>query len=575
MSNPPHHAAPLPANETERLDALRHFNVLDTLPEIAFDDIATVAATVCGSPIGLISLIDQDRQWFKACIGLGVSETPRDQAFCAHAILAPSSLMVVQDTALDPRFQANPLVLGEPHIRFYAGAPIVSDDGYALGTVCVIDRTPRTLSDEQTTALAALARQAALVLKLRSMGIQRGEEKRELQRKITDALADDDHSHETLKKSQRVGSVGQLTSGIAHDFNNLLQSISTCLQLVEHRAHDAQQVRRWSENGLQAVTRGAALIKQLLTFSRQESLELETLCVTRSVRAMKDLLARVIGPEITLAFRLESDDIRVLTNGTQLEAALMNLVINARDAIAGRGAIEVSTRALNVVADPDLDDGQYIELRVTDSGPGMPPDVALRAFEPFFTTKPEGKGTGLGLSQVYGVACKAGGIARIQTQTGAGTAVSLYLRTAVQDAPHALAECAPAAGIAERKRARVLLVDDESTVREALAELLAEANYDVEAANGGIAALQAIDSSPPDVVVTDQGMQGLNGALLARILSETHPRLPIVFMTGYDDIDAVKATLPDNATVLRKPVLLDEFTLAVQEAMEARNESNG
>ncbi|MDR5773948.1 MULTISPECIES: ATP-binding protein [unclassified Caballeronia] len=564
MPKSTHSGAAVPATEAERLYTLRSFDVLDSLPEPAFDDIATLAATICQSPIALVSLIDRDRQWFKACIGLGARETPRDQAFCAHAILEPTSLLVIEDATLDPRFRDNPLVLGEPHIRFYAGAPIVTDDGHALGTVCVIDREPRALSQEQCTALESLARQAAIMLKLRRMGIQRGEEKRELQRKITDALADDDAAHETFKQNQRVGSVGQLTGGIAHDFNNLLQTISTCLQLVEHRAHDADQVRRWSANGLQAVTHGAALIRQLLTFSRQESVEQESLCVTRSVHGMKELLARVLGPETQLAFQLRSEGVRVLTNATQLEAALLNLVINARDAMQGRGRIEVATRVFEAEGDPDLANGNYVELRVSDTGPGMPPEVARRAFEPFFSTKPEGKGTGLGLSQVYGVALKAGGIARIGTEPGAGTTVSLYLRTAVQEAGDADGECESASPVALRKRVRIILVDDEANVREALSELLRDANYDVEAVSGGIAALQAIDRSPPDVVVTDQAMQGLNGGLLARILAETHPRLPVMFMTGYDDIDAVKATLPEDAIVLRKPVLLDEFAQGVQ-----------
>jgi signal transduction histidine kinase len=563
MQNPPHRAAPLPDNELQRLNALYAFDVLDTVHETAFDDIATLAATICRAPIALVSLIDRDRQWFKACIGLGVRETPRDQAFCAHAVLEPASLLIVEDTATDARFAGNPLVLGEPHIRFYAGAPIVSDEGLPLGTVCVIDRVPRSLSIEQQTALAALARQTSALLKLRRLGIQRGEEKRELQRKITDALTDDDHTHGVLKQNQRVGSVGQLTGGIAHDFNNLLQTIGTCLQLVERKAQEPQQVQRWAASGLTAVTRGADLIAQLLTFSRQESPELETLCVTQSVRGMRDLLARSLGPEVQLTFRLDSDRVMVMANATQLESALLNLVINARDAMSGRGQIDVHTRALTVRGDHEMDDGQYVELCVRDTGPGMPPNVAARAFEPFFTTKPEGKGTGLGLSQVYGVAIKAGGVARIRSEPGVGTAVSLYLKAVDQQAPVSTDDARSVTPCAISGRCRILLVDDDAGLRDALSALLADAGFDVDAAGGGVAALQAIEHALPDIVVTDHAMQGLSGALLARVLSETQPRLPVVFMTGFDDLDAVRARLPENATVLRKPVLLSELIQVV------------
>ncbi len=300
MPNPSHRAATIPESEPERLLALRWLDVLDTLAELAYDDIVTLATTICRARIALVSLINSNRQWFKACIGLSVRETPRDQTFCAHTVLQPSTLMIVEDATLDPRFSSNPLVLGEPHIRFYAGTPIVTDEGHALGTVCVIDRVPRTLNAGQPAALEALARQTAALFELRQLSIRRGEEKRELQRKITHALSDSDSDDDTgtLKQNQRMGSIGQLIGGIAHDFNNLLQTIGTCLQLIDRQAADAQRVGRWTASGLSAVAHGAGLIAQLLAFSRRESPELEALCVTERIRGMRDLLACALGTDI-------------------------------------------------------------------------------------------------------------------------------------------------------------------------------------------------------------------------------------------------------------------------------------
>ncbi len=258
-----------------------------------------------------------------------------------------------------------------------------------------------------------------------------------------------------------------------------------------------------------------------------------------------------------------------MANATQLEAALLNLVINARDAVAGRGAIEVHTRVVQMHGDAELEDGRYVELCVSDTGPGMPPEIAARAFEPFFTTKPESKGTGLGLSQVKGVAIRAGGTARIRSQIGKGMAVSLFLKALTPQAQSSASGDAPNAPYATTGHCRILLIDDDAHVRDALAELLRDAHYGVEAVAGGLAALQAIDRTVPDAVVTDQAMQGVSGVLLARVLSETHPRLPVIFMTGYNDADTLKAGLPTGTALLRKPVLFADLAQAVQAAIES------
>ncbi|BCQ28419.1 sensor histidine kinase (plasmid) [Caballeronia sp. NK8] len=566
-----HQAAPKPDDEAARLIALRHLGILDTLPESSFDDIVALASTICDVPIALVSLIDAERQWFKACIGLEVRQTHRDQAFCAHAILKPSELLVVADAAADLRFCENPLVVGPPHIRFYAGAPIVTDSGHALGTVCVIDQVPRTLTSRQLDALQALARQTARLLHARESEIESEIRRQAMQEKISRALADDDTTHSELRRQQRVASVGQLTGGVAHDFNNLLQTISTTLQLAQLKAAQPEQVVRWTQSGLTAVRRGADLVAQILSFSRDQAPEAEPLCVSVHVAGMRDLLARTLGSGIRIDFELGTYECLARCNPAQLEAAVLNLVINARDALDGTGTITVRTRRIEQqesFLSTGLKAGEYVELSVTDDGPGMPLEVATRAFEPFFTTKTEGRGTGLGLAQVYGFALAAGGTARVDTSPGQGTTATVLLQIVQQEraVSSVSADRKPETGDAESSslNAHILLVDEDQELRVSLCELLSAAGYAMSVAKSGIDALRALESNLPDVVIADIGMHGMNGALLARIIGEMYPRLPVIFTTGMSADNDLLAHLPPQSIVLYKPVLLEEVTDTIE-----------
>ncbi|WP_052738366.1 response regulator [Robbsia andropogonis] len=630
-------AAALPANEAARIAALERLALLDTEPEIAFNDIVQLAATVCDTPIALVSLIDRDRQWFKARIGLDATQTHRDLAFCAHAILQPEALTIVLDATADARFSGNPLVTDEPGIRFYAGAPLRSPDGHALGTLCVIDTKPRSLDDKsglapftaaQQQGLLALARQATALIQLRELGLARARQNHALRQKITMALADtsdaDEGLYARLRHEQRVNAVGQLASGIAHDFNNLLQTISTSLQLVQRKAEQAEHVRRWANSGMLAVEHGASLVSQLLAFSRNRTdgedheAAQPVCCVDATIERIEDLLARVLGPEIRLTFALNAGTACIDCAATQIEAAMMNMVINARDAMRNVGSIRITTMRTRVDAvphdgasasiagtavsggavgdvtpsqgdamTPPLAEGDYVMLQVSDSGPGMPEDVAARAFEPFFTTKPANKGTGLGLAQVQAAALKAGGTARIDASPHTGTTVTLWLRISTADemsalvastetsqamldgVPPAIVVGIPPSADPPPQPPRVLLVDDQRDLRTALAALLEEAGFVVEQVESGLAALQQIDLSIPDIVISDCAMHGFNGALLGRVLGAMHPRLPILFMTGHINLDLVRADLPAEAILLRKPIVIDALITRIDAALQA------
>ncbi|WP_213780809.1 ATP-binding protein [Caballeronia sp. dw_276] len=562
--------ASLLPNEPLRIEALERIGVLDTLPEDAYNDIVALAVRICEVPIALISLIDRERQWFKACIGLDVTETSRDVAFCAHAIRTPDDLFIVEDALSDTRFCDNPLVVGGPRIRFYAGAPIVTREGHALGTVCVIDTVPRSLSADQKNALKALARQTASLLQLRLMDIERAEQTKSLREKIMDALADDEREHDKLRQKQRVALIGQLTSGVAHDFNNLLQSVSVSLQLIERKSENAVAVRRYAAGGLQSVERGAKLIAQLLAFSRDELPVLRPINVSACIRDMKELLSRVLGTAARLNFDLENEGVIVICDGTQLEAAVLNVVINARDAMPDGGDIYVTTRIRSVTCDPNVSDGPYLEVRIADTGAGMPYSVASRIFEPFYSTKGD-KGTGLGLSQVFAFSVRAGGAASVETAIDKGTAIIMLLKptsgaeSSTEFDPQALASTAQ--GL---KQSHVLIVDENIDTQHYLVDLLSDAGYSVRSARSASAALYAVEQHVPDAVIANYSMQGLSAASLTIVMREADPQMPLIFMTGRSDIAEVKAKLPGGVMVLQKPFQFQTLVDVLEDAIVKR-----
>ena len=344
-----HSPAPSPIDESERLAALEHLSVLDSPPEPGFDDIVQLATQLCATPIGLVSLVDRERQWFKACVGLDVSQTHRDLAFCAHAILAPDAVMIVPDTHLDPRFKESPLVLGPPYIRFYAGAPIITRQGSALGTVCVIDTVPRTLEVSQCNALQALARQTAAQLELRLLNEEREKQTLALSRQLDNVLGEHQQTLSTLRHAQRISSLGQLTAGIAHDFNNLLQAVSASLQMTRLKARKPLEVERLTEIGLQAVRQGAQLIHHLLAFARREEPSVHAVRLDERIEHNSDLFGRALGATTQVLLDLQAPAQAVMCDAHQLDAALLNLLVNARDALRGAGtnsSCDLSTSSL-------------------------------------------------------------------------------------------------------------------------------------------------------------------------------------------------------------------------------------
>jgi PAS domain S-box-containing protein len=384
-------------------------------------------------------------------------------------------------------------------------------------------------------------------------------------RDITDLKA----TQEQLRQAQKMEALGQLTGGIAHDFNNLLTVVVGGLDIVAKRVEEPK-LKRYATNALEAAERGARLTAQLLAFSRVQRLEVKPTFVAPLIENMRPLLRNVLGPGIEKRFSLDSARMPVMADPTQLELAVLNLAINARDAMPDGGVLHFATTKLTVAGDPELQDGDYIELAISDTGTGMPPDVQARAFEPFFTTKEVGRGTGLGLSMVYGVARQSGGTARIDSTPGEGTVVKLYFRRAEGgEADDGEAVAAKDARSRRARNASVLVIDDDPDVRGFIVTSLEDLGYRVSEASDGPSGLAQYARHKPDLVVLDYVMPGMSGADVASQILAERPGQPILFVSGYSETEAIKRIAPD-APLLAKPFRAEALDQAVRAALETR-----
>ena len=358
-------------------------------------------------------------------------------------------------------------------------------------------------------------------------------------------------AEQRMAQTQKLEAIGQLTGGVAHDFNNLLTVIIGGLNMLLKRIEDPKQ-REIAEHMLDAAKRGDKLTKQVLAFSRGKRLELAAVDLHPLARGMEELLRRSVGADITIAFDLADDARWVKSDANQLELAILNLVINARDAMPTGGRITISTREADTR-------GDFIELAVADTGLGMPRDVAERAMEPFFTTKPAGKGTGLGLAQVFGAARQSGGDVQIESAPDRGTTIRLLLpRTEAPIARTGDASDAPAPPTPRGNGQKVLVVDDEAGVLGFVSQALREAGVSVrEAADPG-AALRLLESEPPDLLVTDFSMPAMTGLELAERARINRPDLRVLIISGWADAEALEKSAA-RPHLLRKP--FDERTL--------------
>lgn len=370
---------------------------------------------------------------------------------------------------------------------------------------------------------------------------------------------------QALMQFQKMEAVGQLTGGIAHDFNNLLNVVQGSMDLILLMSTDAT-TRRRAEVARKACQQGAKLTSQLLAFSRNQRLDLKPTAVAGMLAGVRELLATSLGSAVRFSIRVEDDADYVMADTNQMEMALINLAINARDAMPGGGELSVhAARALPGAAPDELPAGDYVRIAVSDTGEGMSPTVMAKVFEPFFTTKGVGKGTGLGLSQVYGMAQQSGGTACVSSSSGQGTTVEIWLRVA--EAPVLPMPAAEPTGLRMgHAGARILVVEDDNLVRQSMVESLEALGYLVTPAGDGEAGLRELQRERPHLMITDYLMPGMTGAELVRRANIDYPGLPMIISTGYADMEAVDKVIGNNF-VLRKPFELSELANSVDKAL--------
>ena len=527
--------------EARRLEALQRLHIIDTDPEPAFDAITQVAVALFDVPIATITFVDATRQWFKSKRGLDVTETPRAVAFCSYAIKGPD-VMVVPDTHLDPRFVDNALVTGEPHLRFYAGAPLQLSSGERVGTIAIMDHVPRELDQTARGHLMRLSRvvvdaveqrlRLETARRERSSSLQRAADQSTRHRAILDAaldaivmadvagnvvelnpaaerifrisrataigqrvsklivppahraqhdaawarhlatgqssvlgkrlelsavdatgrefpvelvvvrlpeeppifaafirdLTEQRQLHSQLLQAQKMDAVGRLAGGIAHDFNNNLSVVLAYADSILTDLDDRSRVEEDVHEITKAVGRAAELTRQLLTFSRQDTGKPIDISVDDLLEGLANMLGRVVGMNLVIAWRLSSSHVIHADRGS-IEQAVMNLVINARDAMPEGGKLTIGTADVEENGDVAQGDvgvvrGRYVRIAITDTGVGMTAAVQQRIFDPFYTTKSHG--TGLGLAMVFGIVHQCGGTLRVRSAPAAGSTFELY-----------------------------------------------------------------------------------------------------------------------------------------------------
>ena len=704
-------AAALPPDESGRLAALRSYAILDTLAEEAFDDFVLLAKQLCGVPIAAVSLVDERRQWFKAKVGTGIAETSRGQSFCAHAVLSPGEVFEVQDATQDQRFFDAALVSEEPRVRFYAGAPLVSPEGYALGTICVLDDRPRKLTPEQRAALAALGRRVVSELELRRQQQALASSRREVRQRLTEAgasrrallsvledelsmgsklrerevlfrqlvdtirevfwitdaarnrvlyispsyevvwgrtcaslyeapqlwlesvhaedrrrvseavattqvagrfdevyrvvrvdgairwvhdkafpvieggseirlvgvaedITDRKELEERFLRAQRLEAVGTLAGGVAHDLNNILTPILMVASLLKPKLADPSDIALLTLMGAGAK-RGANIIRQLLSFSRGIEEKRGPVLPRDLFKEMLAIMRETFPRELVLVENLPGDIWAVDGDTTQLHQVLMNLCVNARDAMRTGGTLTLSAANkplgdADLVGHPRSRAGNFVRLTVADTGHGIPPESRSRIFEPFYTTKEVGEGTGLGLSTVLGIVSSYGGFVTVETAAGRGSAFHVFLPAAEFETDQEVDERAsPEQGNQEL----ILIVDDESAIRETLRLILEAANYCVLSAGDGESALAALRSNRGSVrlVVTDIMMPTMNGVSLIEGLRAVAPEVRVVVATGlHDDQQRMALVAAGITSIVAKPCDRIDILTAVQRELAVR-----
>jgi hypothetical protein len=662
--------------------------ILDTPPERAFDDLTRLTSYICGTPIALIGFMDTDRLWFKSRIGWDVPEVPREMSFCTHTILQ-SDVLVVSDTLADRGRLADCPLATHGGVRFYAGASLMSSEGYALGTLCAMDSIPRGLTLGQTEALRRLARQVVGVVESRGLASKalltasssqpfdgagdrcnapryseqclqcivgsamdavitidstqrilvfnkaaehifrcaaseaigqsidkfiperfRGIHRRHIEefgktgvsprsvhslttlsglrangeefpmeaaisqaesegRKLFTVILRDIgprlRMEAELRQAHKMEAVGQLAGGIAHEFNNFLGVILGYSELLSEEAVANEKLKRYVTEIQAATQHAASLTRQLLAFSRKQVLEPQILDLNRVIWDSHKLLRRLVPANIDVVPALAPAIGRVQADAGQVQQILINLLVNARDAMpqGGRVVIETADAELDqadVSQHLGLQPGKYVLLSISDSGAGMNAETRSHLFEPFYTTKEPGRGTGLGLSTVYGIVKHSGGHISVESTEGKGTTFRIYLPRIQEAEPQS--DTVTSSPSVQTAAATILVVEDETALRRLVCISLEKRKHNVLAAKDGAEALDIFRQHAAQIqlVITDLVMPRMDGLELRQRIAELRPDVKFLFMSGYaEQLAEQHPGSLEGCAFLEKPFLPEEL----------------
>jgi signal transduction histidine kinase/CheY-like chemotaxis protein len=396
-------------------------------------------------------------------------------------------------------------------------------------------------------------------------------------RAVNDALrheiAERQKAEAALLQAQKMEAVGRLSGGIAHDFHNILQVVGGSLSLIAERTADHDpKVKELTDAALLSIERGARITGQLLSFSQVQGTILEPVYIADLLNDLAELLSPILPARIQLEIEGSDAPVAVLADPGQLELAILNIAINAREAMPNGGSLRIALAPHHAVGRHDLADGDYLRITVTDTGIGMSADVAERALEPFFSTKPTGMGSGLGLSMVYGMSRRSGGTTTVESRPGVGTTINVYLRLAegeiaLEPVFNPEASEVDDSLLAHLKGARVLLVDDEAPTRSVVAMTLESLGCTVTQAESGAEALIKVGAGWPDSFVLDFAMPGMNGAEVAAAMQAQRPDSRFVFLTGFADLGAIRDVAGKDAVILHKPATRAQLARALGKAL--------
>jgi PAS domain S-box-containing protein len=516
------------------------------------------------------------------------------------AVFAPTfngeSIVRSDDITKDPRYGRNAPRKGMPEghlpVRSYLAVPVVSRTDEVLGGLFFGHAKAGVFTERSERGLVGLAAEAAVAIdnaRLAHQGQRELAERRRVEAELRELNAtleakveqrtQELHRHaEAVRQLQKMEAVGQLTGGVAHDFNNLLQVIVGNLEIIRRSAGaDNARILRAVELALDGARAGAAMTQRLLAFARRQPLDPKPIDVNVLVNGMSELMHRALGETIEIEVVLGAGLWRIEADANELERAILNLAVNARDAMPEGGKLTVETANCHIdeayaSLNPEASPGQYVAISVTDTGTGMDADTMRQAFEPFFTTKPVGRGTGLGLSQVYGFVKQSGGHVKLYSEPGVGTMVRMYLPRLQGAAAQASPSSAPAAAQGGRQEV-VLVVEDDDKVRSLSVEMLRELGYQVLEAADGPRALQILEvRDDVALLFTDVVLPGgMTGAQVAARAKASHPALQVLFTTGYARNAIVHhGRLDPGVQLLTKPFTFADLAAKVRAILDRR-----